>query len=248
MAELGAVLGTPLGPIGEGVGALAGAAIAGIASSGIVSEAQEKVKSLLGLDDSEQRAVNAQANPTASTLGQLAPMAVTFKAGDLAEGIAQRLVTGGGMAGVDIAQQYAEKGTVDPREAALQGAAGFVLSKSRGFIEPYAEAGAKVGQQIGGGVRKIFPAGRPDMDNPTKAADLKTATPFRATTSTNRGASTEQPPPDTTIPPSTLGDAKVQSSTYKSGDGGSEGVWAKAAPPSAEATLTVTDGTKGRWW
>ena len=119
--ELGAALGAPLGPIGVGAGALVGAAAGGMAASGVVSAVQEKVKDVLGLNDTEQRAANAQANPTSALLGQLAPMAIAFKVGDITDQIASRLLTGGGMAGVDVAQQYAEKGTVDPTEAANSG-------------------------------------------------------------------------------------------------------------------------------
>lgn len=247
-AEAGAAIGSfggPAAPVTVPVGALIGAGVAGIATSGVVSAAQEKVKNMLGLDDSEQRAVNARVNPTSATIGQLAPMAVTFKVGNLADSLAQRLVTGAGMGGVNAAQQYVEKGTIDPKEAAINAAAGFALNKPRPWAAPMAEAGQRFGAKLFRNDPQVFPPGRPDMDSDTKEADLHTVSPIRSATSNTRGIAMEQAAPDPAPDPTTLGDAKVQSSTPKSGDGGSDGRWAKEPPVGTSDTLTISDGTRG---
>ena len=256
-AGIGAELGTfggPAAPITVPLGALVGGAVGGLAAGYVASTAQEKVKQVVGLDDSEQQAVNAKANPWSSDIGALIPNAVTFNVGNIGERIAQRLAMGAGNAALDIAQQKATSDQpIDWRDVALQGVAGAALNNprpwARGMLTNAEQAGSRAGAKMFGTDGKaLYPPGRPDLDKnmaDQKAKDQATASSSRPATSSTRGASMDQAPPTTNIDASTLGDAKVMSSTPKSGDGGSDGVWAKKPPASSTAQFNTSDGTKG---
>lgn len=146
-AEAGAAIGTAVAPgIGTVVGGFGGAVLGGAAAGMVAGGIQEKLLDWTGLNDRAEREEGAKQNPKAALLGELAPAAVTFQFGKLADTLASRLVTGGGMAGLDVAQQKLESDQpLDWFRVGANFAAGAAFHKPRAAFEGYAQAGQQWG-------------------------------------------------------------------------------------------------------
>lgn len=222
----------PAAPLGPPVGAFIGGAIGGMIPGGLAGEAQEKVLNATGMNDAAQRQANAKENPIMSGIGEFAPAAVTFEVGDLSSKIAQRLLMGGGMGALDIAQQKIRgEGDINWSEAATQAAGGAIFNKPRGFIEPMAAKWAKVGREAGAKIpgveagqeflTKNYPPGRPDLSDYSGATDLaddkKYVQPIVSATSPGAGRAGDPPPPRSGETPPT-GYMAVESSGNKTNE------------------------------
>lgn len=169
-AELGAMAGAPLAPFSFGlsvpIGAAIGAGAAGFGANWLASAAEDKIESLLGIDDSAQRQSNAEAHSTADMVGDIIPMAAGFKVGQLAGSLVSRGINAAGMGGVSAAQQLATTGKVDPTEMAEQAALGAIFNEPR----------SGTAKLMGAGSRLV--PGRPDLQGDQSAkADVQVPPP-----------------------------------------------------------------------
>lgn len=133
-AEIGGLLGSPLGPIGAGVGALAGGLTTSLGGGYLANKAQDYLlkqfpdaAKAIGLGNEQQAADQAQ-HPLASFAGGLAPQALAMRPGAgldlLARGTGA--VIGGGQ---EAASEYAGDGPMDPAKIALATGAGALMNK-----------------------------------------------------------------------------------------------------------------------
>lgn len=133
-AEIGGLLGSPLGPIGAGVGALAGGLTTSLGGGYLANKAQDYLlkqfpdaANAIGLGNEQQAADQAQ-HPLASFAGGLAPQALAMRPGAgldlLARGTGA--VIGGGQ---EAASEYAGDGPMDPAKIALATGAGALMNK-----------------------------------------------------------------------------------------------------------------------
>ncbi len=111
-------------PVGGAVAGAAAGLTTGAVVGGAVQKGQDWLADKLGLDSPEQRAADEQQQPYISEAANLAPAALALQPGKLATPIIQRLLGAGLLGGANIGQQYVEKGSVDPTEALIAGAAG----------------------------------------------------------------------------------------------------------------------------
>lgn len=166
-AELGGAAGLPLAPFTLGasvpIGAAIGAGIAGFATNWLASAAEDKIESMLGIDDSAQRQSNAQAHSTADMVGDIIPMVAGFKVGQLAGSAVSRGINAVGMGGVSAAQQLATTGKIDPVETAEQAALGALLNEPRSGSAKLMGMGASA-------AGRVVP-GRPDLQGDQSAKD-----------------------------------------------------------------------------
>jgi hypothetical protein len=185
----GAALGSAIGgPIGTVAGGIAGAMGAGY----VLDSFQQRAMKALGIDDTAQLQVNAEANPTTDMVAGLAPLPVAFGV-NLTEKLAARLLQGGIMGGINVGQQAYEKGpeNVDPLEAGLNVGAGMAFTQARGFAKPYLAASEKAGADLG----KVFRPGHPGDAAPGAADDRAAADANDVTTVAAGGAADNGPVP-----------------------------------------------------
>ena len=173
----------PLAPVAPPAGALIGGAIGGMIPGAIAGKVQESALDAAGLNDEAQRRANEAAHPIMTAVGEFLPAAVTFDIGDVTTRLAQRLLLGGGMGALDIAQQKlrGEK-DINYAEALTQAAGGALFTTPRKFVEPMAQAWAKAGRQAGAMIpgveagrafmNKTYPPGRPDLSDYNGATDF----------------------------------------------------------------------------
>jgi len=151
----GAAVGSAVGPVGTFFGGLGGLIIGSMATDKV----QQAGMDALGIDDAGQMAANEEAHPVASTAGSIVgslagmdPMAAGVTMGE-------RAVGGGAMAAFDAGQQYVNKGSIDPTEVALSGAAGAVAPRLNKAGEAITQAGARAAGKVAG-----RPASQPNPD------------------------------------------------------------------------------------
>ncbi len=182
-AELGALAGAPLGPIGGLVGGLGGGLIGGFGGAAAIAKAQEFALSQLPdswRDPLEQKLRAAEIeHPTASFIGGLIPFALTMKPTGLgaravkpgatpmesllADPVTSRLVGGGLLGGLELAQEKARGEPADWTDVAIATGFGVVFNKPTAIGERLIGVGSKAGKEIVAGVR-----GRPE-ESPTIA-------------------------------------------------------------------------------
>jgi len=201
--------------IGMGLGALAGGLLAG----GALAKAQDIVKRVLGMDDTEQRRVNAEANPNAAMLGSVPGVVAGFKSGAWKGGaaIASHLTTGAFMGGVTAATQVASGEDLNAKAIALSAAEGGVFNEVRGGIPAKL---AKLGDTVADRIIKHMGHGTPG--------------PLAAS-----GVAQEATPVKEDVPG--LGNTDTQPGER---DGGNDGSYAKKAPIS-DGSTTVENVDNG---
>lgn len=140
----GAAIGAPAGPVGSFVGTVVGGILGGM-GAGVV---QEKGLDAFDANDTEQRRVNAEANPKSAIGGEIAGSMLGFSPVATAETVLGKVAQRGAGAvmqgGLDAAQQYIQKGDVDPTEAAMAAAAGAVMPGTNRVGEKFVNAGARM--------------------------------------------------------------------------------------------------------
>lgn len=165
-AGAGAAAGLPLAPFTLGasvpVGAAIGAGAAGFAANWLVSAAQDKIESMLGIDDSAQREANAKAHSTADMVADIIPMAAAFKVGQLGGSLVSRGINAAAMGGISAGQQLATTGTVDPAETAEQAALGAIFNEPRSGTAKLMSLGHPAGPAV---------PGRPDLQGDQSPKD-----------------------------------------------------------------------------
>lgn len=204
VAGLALTGGNPVGGfVGMGIGALGGGLIAG----GALTKAQDIVKRVLGIDDTEQQRVNAEANPNAALLGSVPGVVAGFKSGAWkgAANIASHLTTAGFMGGVTTAQQAVEGEGYNPKAIALSALEGGVFNEVRGGLPTKL---AKLGETVGDRIVKYMGHGTPG--------------PLAAS-----GVAQEATPVKEDVPG--IGNTDTQPGER---DGGNDGSYAKKAPVS----------------
>lgn len=144
----GAELAAPTAPFTYGIGPVVGGLVgAGIAAYG-ASKLQDVAKEAVGLDDTAQRALNAQEHPIASGAGEIAGgMAGMGPAGTLAQRAA-----GAGLQGVIEGAHQVYRGEFDPATLAMSVAGGAAL--------PGVNRVGKVAEDFGRAAARKIP-GRP---------------------------------------------------------------------------------------
>lgn len=142
----GAAVGSGVGPVGTFVGGLAGLIIGSYAGNKV----QDAALNAAGFDDSEQVAANAAANPKSAVAGGIAGSMVAMNPAAAGVKLGERVVGAGGMAAFDAGQQLYQKGTIDPSEVAMSGAAGFVAPRLNRAGEAIAGAGARLAGKVPG--------------------------------------------------------------------------------------------------
>ena len=156
-AELGAMAGAPLGPIGAGVGAVAGGLIGAFGGGVAADKAAQVGLDAIGADDSQQLAANQEAHPTEAAIEQAIPAFAGMRF-DKGATLLARAGAGAMQGGIDAAQQYANKGNVDPKESIALALAGAVFPSTN-----------KLGEKFVGAGQRMVP-GRPnDPANPAAA-------------------------------------------------------------------------------
>ena len=127
---------------------------AGFAAAGAVTyaaqKAQDTITDALGITSPEQEAADVQAHPTAATVGELGTAAITFGAG-LEASLAKRALSGGIVGAVNVGQQYAETGTVDPTQALAAAAVGAALPNVNKWAQDTSET---LASRLGGKLAK----------------------------------------------------------------------------------------------
>ena len=127
---------------------------AGFAAAGAVTyaaqKAQDTITDALGITSPEQQAADVQAHPTAATIGELGTAAITFGAG-LEASLAKRALSGGIVGAVNVGQQYAETGTVDPTQALAAAAVGAALPNVNKWAQDTSET---LASRLGGKLAK----------------------------------------------------------------------------------------------
>lgn len=164
-AELGGVLGAPLGPIGAAGGALIGGIGGAIAGASAVEAAQhwalsklpESWVDALGMSGRQQKLDEEQA-PKASFLGGLAPYAITMRPGGfarktlpenstaleriMAHPATARVFGGGIMGGMELGQEAAQGESPNWTKVAISTGFGLVFNKPTRIGEIIGEIGA----------------------------------------------------------------------------------------------------------
>ena len=147
---LGAIAGLATGAATSPFLTPLGGAAAGIGAAGVTTyaaqKAQDAITDALGITDPAQQAADVTENPKSAFLGDIAPAAITFGT-DLGGSLAARALSGGIMGGLNIGQQYAETGAVDPTQAALATGAGALLGKPWAWAE---DASGALAARLGG--------------------------------------------------------------------------------------------------
>ena len=210
-AGLGAAVGTELMPgIGTIGGSLAGAVGGSILGNKFIDWALEKAGLREGTGFLSKAAEEAgqQENPISALGGSLAAAPVGFGAklpATMSAG--QRLFTRGAgvatMGGLDIGQQYVEKGQVDLGEALASAVAGGVFAKPRAVTQRFIAAGERVGKPIGGlfriGDGEVPPGATPPPTSAPGEERPEIPTESNATDSVpphiSRGTAEVKPPP-----------------------------------------------------
>lgn len=184
-AGAGALAGTLMGgPPGTVAGLLIGAGGA-LAGGYAGSKVQEAALDELGLDDSQQRAANLEANPKSAIAGQVAGSMVGMSPSAGAS-VAERLLGGGIMGGITAGQELATEGKVNPTELAMSTAAGAIAPR-------FNRLGQKVSDLAEGAVAHV--AGRPNKaPNPAAAPVQDEAASSQQATVAGEN-SLQQPPP-----------------------------------------------------
>jgi hypothetical protein len=134
------------GPIGAAAAGVAAGAGAGI----VAQRAQDAITDALGITDPAQESADLEAHPTAAAAGSLATAAITFGT-SLESQLARRALSGGIVGGVNVGEQYAEKGEVDPTEAALATGVGAALPNTRAWAQGFETAGSRLAAGFKGG-------------------------------------------------------------------------------------------------
>lgn len=192
---LGAGAGTAVAPgPGTVIGAGAGG-VAGFVGGSMAAEyAQDKVLKWAGIDDDEQRALNAAANPKSTFVGGLAPAVATMNPVAAGEKLSQRLVqrgVGGAMMGGFEAGSEAVQGQeLDPVKLAISTAVGVAAPSFN-----------RMGQKLAGAGERMVP-GRPG----------RTANPAADTTHQAVGEPAPEDPHASAFgePPPPVGEAQVE--------------------------------------
>lgn len=226
-AKLGAMAGAPFGPLAAGVGTVGGGLIGALGGGYLLSKAQDYIADFFGINDTEQRQVNEEANPKSAFLGELAPNAAAFGMGAVPK--LARAAGAGIMGGLEAGQEYANEGKFDPVKIAMS--AGFGAA----FAKPTAlgERGMSLGE-------KLVP-GRPNFRVPPEAAQAQADATATPPPNVAQGTAQAKPPPPGAAPGG--GQAKTTSETIgnpQSAVQGSSRAGAKeTAPPGPGA---VTEG------
>ena len=157
-AEAGAAIGALAGPIGAAAGAIIGGiggAFLGGAAGGEVGNAAQKA---VGYDDDAQLAANIDAHPTEAAIEGAIPAFAGMRF-DKGASLVARGVAAGMQGGIDAAQQYVNKGHIDPAQSLAIGAMGAVFPSTN-----------RLGEAVSGYGKKFVP-GRPGRTaNPDAAA------------------------------------------------------------------------------
>jgi hypothetical protein len=131
------------GPV-AGIGAMAATGMAGYTAA---KAAQESVLPMIGMDDSQQLAINAQTNPKTTFAGELAPQLLGFGPGMARAGagalerIAPRILGGGFMGGMEAGREYLAGEDLSPYKLALSAGTGAALTRPWG-VTPFLESQA----------------------------------------------------------------------------------------------------------
>lgn len=133
-AAPGAAVGSALGPAGTIAGGVASGVAGGFAAGAAAQVAQDKITDALGIDSPENRAADAADPNLGSRVAEFAPAAVSLGTGGLGATLARRALSGAAMGAIDIGQQVATKGEIDPTEAAVAAGTGALFTKPRGFV------------------------------------------------------------------------------------------------------------------
>jgi hypothetical protein len=211
----GALGGAALGPVGAIAGGIGGMIIGSMATD----KAQQWSLEQLGMDDSAQRAANAEENPYTAFAGGLAPAVATMSP---VKGLqaAQRGIGAGMMGGFEAGQEYLQEGKVDPLKVAGAATVGAVLPQANRAGEALMGAGARV-------------AGRPNAHaNPAAEPVQDEAASSQQPTVTGDN-SLAQPAPSNDG--DTIGNPQSRSTT---GDIGRDQTKGKSAPDAEGNSLT----------
>jgi len=186
---------------GAGWPVAAALAIGGAVAGGAVGAgAQKLVERALGVNDDEQRQVNAEANPISAEIGKIAPQLATGAVGAGAQ-LAKRGINAAAMGGLTAVEQ-AYEGEFNPKDIALAAATGFVLPDvnrlGRVFTRPGEKLGAAAAAKINSRVKEVDSG----LD-PTSDQGEETPTPPPAVKSKGVAAS-EGPPPDIALEGNTV--------------------------------------------
>lgn len=191
-AKLGAAAGAPLGPLGAAGGAIVGGIGGMVAGSMAAHVAQEGALNAAGIDDSEQRALNREANPKSAFAGQMAPALAGMSPVGVGGGLARQAAirgTGAGVeAGFEAGQTYLQGEEQSPARLAMAAAAGAVLPAVN-------RAGAKLTGLGERAAARMVP-GRPNQPaNPDAAAAHADVGDPNAEVDVAGSALAEAPPP-----------------------------------------------------
>jgi hypothetical protein len=171
----GALGGAALGPVGAIAGGIGGMIIGSMATD----KAQQWSLEQLGMDDSAQRAANAEENPYTAFAGGLAPAVATMSPVKGLQ-LAQRGIGAGMMGGFEAGQEYLQEGKVDPLKVAGAATVGAVLPQANRTGEALMNTGARV---AGRPNARANPAAEPVQDEsassqqPTVTGDNALAQP-----------------------------------------------------------------------
>ena len=181
----GALSGLAVGAITSPAITPLGGAAAGVVTAGAVTyaaqKAQDAITDALGITDPAQEAANLEAHPTAALTGELGTAAITFGAG-LEADLAKRALSGGMVGAVNVGQQYAETGSVDPTQALAATAVGAALPNTRGWAQ---DASGALASRLGGALKgrsgtQVNP--NADVSTPAEQAEV-TNTPVQTSPS-----------------------------------------------------------------
>ena len=123
----GAAVGAAAGPVGAFVGGLVGGVAGGMGASVL----QDTALDAAGINDTEQRQANEEANPKSAFAGDVAGSMAGFSPVAVGETVGKRLLQRAGGAvlqgGIEAGQELYQDGKVDPLKIAGTAAAGAVL-------------------------------------------------------------------------------------------------------------------------
>jgi hypothetical protein len=159
--------GTVFGPVGTTIAALGGGAAAGYAAQ----TAQQAGKELLGVDDSIELAINAEANPKSAFAARVATLPLAFGRG--VASLAQRGITSAISGGMEVAGQiYRGENPLEARqlaETATMAAGAAALPRIRSPFN-YEAAGAAAAGRFRPQVPPVTPPPPPPPGGPGPAA------------------------------------------------------------------------------
>lgn len=240
-AALGATVGSALPVVGTAIGGAVGGLIGGAAGMFAGGYAGSKVQDAgleaVGYDDSQQEAIDAQTHPWAAFAGDVAPSALAMSPAGGAK-IAERALSGAGMAGFEAGQEEYNEGSIDPARVLAAGAFGATFARPNKIGEGLAAAGESAVGAAGRAARSMGKvAGRPNVDvNDDAARAMDEATSSQQATVTGE-SSLQQPAPSTDG--STTGNP--QSAPVQ--DSGNDGRYHKGRPPRGGGNDPLTEGT-----